>query len=201
MQSLTIYLQGMGTGLGLIVAIGAQNAFVLTQGIRGRFALPVIAICIICDAALIAAGIAGMGTLISSHTLLGQIMAVAGAIFLGWYGLRSFRAAASGQHLDIQTDAEQSLGKVLLHTLAVTLLNPHVYLDTMIMLGGIANRFSAPWTFGLGAMSGSVIWFCALGLGGRLLASVFYSARAWQILDILVGSTMWIIAASLLMTF
>ncbi len=200
MQNIVTFMQGLGTGLGLIVAIGAQNAFVLSQGIRGRYALPVVLVCIVCDALLIVAGVAGMGALIGLHPLLGTLMTIGGALFLFWYGLRSFRAAFAGGHLEAVELADEGLGAVIMQTLAVTLLNPHVYLDTLMLMGGISSRFEEPWIFGGGAVTASCLWFVLLGLSGRLLAPVFRSERAWRVLDLLIGLTMWGIAASLILS-
>lgn len=194
------FLQGAGVGGGLIVAIGAQNAFVLSQGVRRNHPLPVALLCGFCDATLILLGISGVGSLVASNPLLGQIAAWGGALFLLWYGIRSLQSALRGGTLDVDNNSTPSLRAVLGATLAVTLLNPHVYLDTLVLLGGISGQFPAAerYLFGAGAMTASFLWFLLLSLGAGLMAPLFRRPIAWRILDSLVFLTMWSIGLSLL---
>lgn len=194
------FIQGFGMGGGLIVAIGAQNAFVLTQGVRRNYHLHVALICAFSDALLISLGVLGMGTAVASSPELARWMGWGGAAFLAWYGFGSFRSAVRGGHLDTQDGQALPLRAVVLTTLAVTYLNPHAYLDTLVLVGGTSGQFEGMgrYLFGAGAVTASFTWFFTLTLGGRLLAPVFTRPMAWRVLDTLVGLTMWIIAASLL---
>jgi len=196
---LTAFFQGLGTGAGLIIAIGAQNAFVLSQGVRRNHFLTVPLICSLCDTLLIVAGVSGFGTIVASHPALSRGAALGGAIFLFAYGLKAFRSALRSSGLTTGDFVQHSRGRVILATLAVTLLNPHVYIDTVILLGGISGRFSGSgrYLFGFGAMTASFLWFFALSLGGRLLAPLLSRPLTWKILDSLVGLVMWAISASL----
>ena len=193
------FIQGAGVGGGLIMAIGAQNAFVLSQGVRRNHPLSIALLCGFCDAALILIGVSGVGTLVASNPLLGKIAAWGGALFLLWYGMRSLQSALRGGGLEAHDSAKQSLRAALGATLAVTLLNPHVYLDTLVLLGGISGQFPASERilFGAGAMTASFAWFFALSLGAGLLAPLFRRPIAWRILDSLVFFTMWSIGLSL----
>ncbi|MBU0943194.1 MAG: LysE/ArgO family amino acid transporter [Proteobacteria bacterium] len=196
---ITPFIQGFGSGGGLIVAIGAQNAFVLSQGVRGNYHLVIALICILCDSIFIIAGIAGVGASISAHPSLSQWLTWGGAGFLFIYGWNSLRSALQGGRLDPNEQAVRSLGSAIITTLAVTLLNPHFYLDTVVLLGSISSQFQGEnrlW-FGAGAVSASILWFTCLSLGGRMLAPVFRKQLSWRILDSLVCATMWIIAISL----
>ncbi|MBU0962158.1 MAG: LysE/ArgO family amino acid transporter [Proteobacteria bacterium] len=195
-----VFLKGFGIGGGLIVAIGAQNAFVLSQGIKKNHYIIIPLICCLCDIILIAIGIMGVGAAVAANHLLSQIATFGGALFLFWYGLNSFRSAFQGGVLKPEGELIPSFQSALLTTLAITLLNPHVYLDTVILLGGISGQFEGRkrLLFGAGAMAASVIWFFTLSLGGQLLAPLFRNITSWRILDSLVGLTMWTIAGSLL---
>lgn len=197
---MTPYLQGMGMGGGLIVAIGAQNAFVLTQGVRGNHALAVALLCIACDFALIGLGVGGVGAAVAASPLLARGAAWGGALFLAWYGLGAFRSARRGGELRAQGGGGETLGRTLALTLAVTLLNPHVYLDTVVLMGSVSGRFpgAGRYLFGLGAATASTLWFLGLSLGGRLLAPLFARPVTWRVLDVAVGLTMWTLAASLI---
>lgn len=197
----TPFLQGFGASGGLIVAIGAQNAFVLSQGVRGNHHLAIAAICILCDAVLITAGIAGVGTIVKNNPSVAQWISWGGAGFLFVYGCNSLRSALKGGSLKPSDQAIQSLGAAIMTTLAVSLLNPHVYLDTVILLGGISSRFQGLnlLLFWSGSVLASVLWFLGLSLGGRMLAPLFQKRLSWQILDTLVCATMWIIAVTLVL--
>jgi len=196
-----VFIQGFGIGGGLIVAIGAQNAFVLSQGVRRSYPLTIALICSLCDAALILLGIAGVGGLVAGNPLLGQITAWGGAAFLVWYGALSLRSAIKGGTLEADGGCTSSLRAVVTTTLALTLLNPHVYLDTLVLLGSISGQFAGAqrWLFGVGAISASFLWFFSLSLGAGLLAPLFRKKIAWRILDGMVCLVMWSIAASLVL--
>jgi L-lysine exporter family protein LysE/ArgO len=197
---LLTFLTGMGTGGGLIIAIGAQNAFVLSQGVRKNHYILIPLICAVCDAILVAVGVAGFGSFIASSKVLSQVAGIGGAVFLFCYGIRSFRSALKGERLESDQKGETSLKAAVLTTLAVTLLNPHVYIDTILLLGSIAGQFQAPGhlIFGAGAAAASFIWFFALSLGSSLLAPLFKKELSWRILDSLVGMIMWAVAISVL---
>lgn len=198
---ITTFFTGFGTGAGLIIAIGAQNAFVLSQGIRKKNIFLIPLICAICDAILILAGVAGMGTLIERSPFLIRAASWGGASFLFFYGLRSFKSAYKNQGgLDKRGEKDQSRGQIILMTLAITLLNPHVYLDTVVLLGSMSGTFPGMgrYYFGIGALTASFIWFFSLSLGAVKLAPLFRKARTWQILDVLIGIIMWIIAFKLI---
>jgi L-lysine exporter family protein LysE/ArgO len=198
---ITPFFYGFGTGIGLIVAIGAQNAFVLSQGIRRSHHFSIALICIICDTIFISAGVIGFGTAVSTNPTLSQVVAWGGAGFLFFYGWGSFRSALKGGSLNTNDRTEMSLRAAIVTTLAVTLLNPHFYLDTVIILGSVSSRFQGQnlLYFWIGAVSASTLWFISLSLGGQMLAPVFQRQIAWRILDSLVCTTMWAIAVSLIM--
>jgi L-lysine exporter family protein LysE/ArgO len=191
--------QGFLLGLSLIVAIGAQNAFVLRQGLLRRHVLAVCLICALSDALLIAAGVAGFGALVERLPALPRVMAWLGAAFLFWYGLTRFREALHPAGLRAAEEGAVSLRAAAATCLAFTWLNPHVYLDTVVLLGGIATRFagSARLAFGVGAVVASFLFFFALGYGARLLAPWFARPGAWRVLDTAVGLTMWLLALKL----
>ncbi|MCP4670206.1 MAG: amino acid transporter [Desulfobacula sp.] len=197
---ITPFIQGFGTGGGLIVAIGAQNAFVLSQGVRRNHHFIIALICIICDAVFITAGVAGFGTAVSTNPALYQWVAWGGSGFLFFYGLRSLCSAIRGGSMDISDQSAQTLRAAILTTLAVTLLNPHFYLDTVILLGSVSGQFhgESRLYFWVGAVSASTLWFISLCLGGQMLAPLFKKQISWRILDSLVCATMWTIAVSLL---
>lgn len=194
------FLQGMGTGAGLIIAIGAQNAFVLSQGVRKQHNWLVALICSFCDALLIFLGAAGVGTAVASSPMLREIAGWGGAMFLGYYGWRALQRARDAGTLQTTETVYTSRLAVISATLAVTLLNPHVYLDTLVLLGGISGQFSGNgrYLFAGGASSASFLWFYGLSLCGVILAPLFKSRVAWRILDGLVCLTMWGIAIQLL---
>lgn len=198
---LTPFIQGFGASGGLIVAIGAQNAFVLSQGVRGNHPLAIAMICILCDSILITTGIAGVGTIVNGNPSVAQWISWGGAGFLFVYGCNSLRSAFTGGSLKTSDQAIQSLGAAILTTLAVSLLNPHVYLDTVVLLGGISSRFQGEnlLLFWAGSVLASILWFLCLSLGARMLAPLFQKKLSWLILDTLVCLTMWAIALTLIM--
>lgn len=201
--TLVAFAQGVGLGGGLIIAIGAQNAYVLRQGLRREFALSVATICFLCDVALIALGAGGFGSLVAAFPALTRIAAWGGAAFLAWYGFRALRSALAPGALEADGAARApSRSRAVFTALALSLLNPHVYLDTVVLIGGIAGQYAAatrPW-FAAGAMSASLLWFYGLALGARRLAPLFKKPAAWRILDLVICAVMWSIAASLLRT-
>jgi L-lysine exporter family protein LysE/ArgO len=175
----------------LIAAIGAQNAFVLRQGIRREHVLPVIAMCTVSDIALIAAGIAGVGALINAHPSAVTVATFGGALFLFGYGLLAARRAWRPSALTPSQAAPARLAEVLVTCAAMTFLNPHVYLDTVVLLGALANEHhDGRWLFGVGAVTASAVWFAGLGLGARRLAGLFATPTTWRVLDGLIAVTM-----------
>lgn len=197
---LTVFAQGFALSAGLIMAIGAQNVFVLTQGARGHRPWLVAGVCTACDGLLIALGVGGVGSLAAASPVVSGLLALAGAVFLAVYGLRALKSAWSGESLGLDQDAAKPpVRAILLAALGVSLLNPHALLDTVVLIGGLASRLDADGrlSFGLGAVSASACWFFALSLGGRLLAPVLRSPRAWRVLDTAVCLTMWSLAAGI----
>lgn len=195
------YLQGFGVGAGLIIAIGAQNAFVFAQGVRRNHSGAIALTCSLCDAALIAAGVAGVGTAVAASPELGHWAALGGAAFLGWCGLGALRSMLRGGRLNPEGETATTLRAALAATLAVTLLNPHVYLDTVVMLGAVSGQYPGQgrYAFGAGAATASFAWFFTLALGGRALAPLFTRPAAWRTLDAAVCATMWTIGATMAM--
>jgi L-lysine exporter family protein LysE/ArgO len=195
-----VAVQGLALGLGLIVAIGAQNAFVLRQGLRREHVGAVVLFCAVADAVLIAAGVLGMAQALGESPRLARALALAGAVFLALYGWRALQRARQPQQL--QTSAGGNAmrqGAVLAQAAAFTLLNPHVYLDTVLLVGSIGAQqpLALRGWFIAGASSASILWFGALGYGARWLAPMFARPRAWQVLDGLIGLTMAVLAAML----
>ncbi len=197
-------LLGFATGFSLILAIGAQNAFVLRQG--GLLRQHVFWLCLFCatsDALLIAAGgVAGFAALVNALPALPMVMSLAGSAFLIVYGLTRFREAWAGGDYAMQIEGQgRSLSKTIAIAAAFTWLNPHVYLDTLGLIGAVSTGFAAgalKWAFGIGAVLSSFTFFFSLGYGARLLAPIMQSPRAWRVLDVIIGLVMWAIAAKLL---
>jgi L-lysine exporter family protein LysE/ArgO len=198
-QVLFAMAAGFGTGLSLIVAIGAQNAFVLRQGIR-RDAVPaVVSICAASDAVLIALGVAGVGSVVHRWPVALTAVAIVGGAFLIGYGLLAARRVFRPSAMVVHGPATGSRRRAVLACLTMTWLNPHVYLDTVLLLGSVAATHGAlRWNFGLGAALASVCWFAALGFGARLLTGFFARAASWRALDGLVAATMIAVGAMLL---
>ncbi|MFJ7751537.1 LysE/ArgO family amino acid transporter [Arthrobacter sp. NPDC097144] len=195
----SIWSTGLLTGLGLIVAIGAQNAFVLRQGIRREHIAAVVVLCAVSDAVLILAGTAGIGALVENFPRILDLLRWGGAAYLTWFAVRSFISAAKPSALTGQ--APRSRGSVISTTLALTFLNPHVYLDTVVLLGSLANQYgeAARWIFAAGAVMGSILWFTGLGYGARALSGPLSRPRTWQVLDLLIGVVMLVLALKLVL--
>lgn len=191
---------GFFLGLTLIVAIGAQNAFILRQGLRREHVLPLVVFCAAADALLVAAGVGGMAAVLAGRPLLARGLAIGGALFLAAYGLAALWRARRAQSLEAAANgAGMPLGAALAQAAAFTLLNPHVYLDTVVLVGSIGAQQpgSLKGWFVAGASLASALWFAGLGFGARLLAPVFARPRAWQVLDCLIGAVMLGLAALL----
>jgi L-lysine exporter family protein LysE/ArgO len=207
---------GLLTGLSLIVAIGAQNAYLLRQGLRRSHVGPVVAVCALSDFALIVAGVSGIGVIVTHAGWALVVVRWLGAAFLTWYGLSSaWRARRPAAGLAATRPGQPGVpgdlargsveggstdrGSVVRRAVALTWLNPHVYLDTVLLLGSVAATHgpSGRWWFAVGACVASAIWFTGLGFGARLLAPLLASPRAWQVLDLLIAATMLVIAVKL----
>ncbi|NEB76950.1 LysE family transporter [Streptomyces sp. SID14478] len=190
--SLSAAAAGFGTGLSLIVAIGAQNAFVLRQGIRRDAVLAVVGICALSDALLIALGVGGVGAVVVAWPQAVTAVGLIGGAFLLCYGaLAARRMLKPAGTLRAEGEAGGTRRRAVLTCLAMTWLNPHVYLDTVLLLGSVAaGRGALRWDFGVGAALASLVWFAALGFGARLLGRFFAKASAWRVLDGLVAATM-----------
>jgi L-lysine exporter family protein LysE/ArgO len=183
----------------LIAAIGAQNSFVLRQGLRREHVMAIVAFCALADLALISAGVAGLAAVLGAAPMLTLALTIGGTLFLLWYGLGALRRACRPQSLRMAGSTRVSLRGAVAQAAAFTFLNPHVYLDTVLLMGSMGARQppdSRMW-FVSGAALASGTWFAALGFGARLLAPVFSRPRAWQALDILIGATMLLLAAGL----
>ncbi|TCD14272.1 LysE/ArgO family amino acid transporter [Oricola cellulosilytica] len=192
-------LSGFFLGASLIIAIGAQNAFILRQGLLREHVFILCLICALSDALLIALGVAGFGSLIATSETAIRLVTWAGAAFLTVYGLIALRRAWRPHALRAEKDGHTPLATAVAICLSFTFLNPHVYLDTVVLLGGISAGFEgqARLAFGTGAVLASFVWFYALGYGARLLQPVFAKPRAWQVLDLLIAFVMFALAVSL----
>ena len=193
-------VSGLGLGLALIVAIGAQNAFVLRQGLRGEHVLAVVAVCAVSDLVLITAGVAGTGVLLDRVSAAVTVLRWAGAAFLlGYAALDARRALRPAGALLAEAARRTPLLPTVLTASALTWLNPHVYLDTVVLLGSVAAaQGELRWHFGAGAAAGSLLWFAALGVGARFLRPVFAQPTAWRVLDAGIALVMAVLAVGLL---
>lgn len=204
-MSASVFLQGFATCAALIIAIGAQNAFVLRQGIKREHVFVVALMCSLSDAFLVSLGVAGLGTLVQQNPLLLSIAKYGGATFLFVYGFfaakRAWRPSGEGLSISGGAVAPTSLKKTVLACLAFTYLNPHCYLDTVVLMGSLSSQFEGDlrWAFAVGAVSASFVWFFSLAYGARLLAPAFAEPGAWRVLDAIIAIVMWGIALSLLM--
>ncbi|MCC9622723.1 LysE/ArgO family amino acid transporter [Thalassospira sp. MA62] len=194
------YATGFGIGGSLIIAIGAQNAFVLGQGLRRNHPVLVAFVCALCDALLIACGVGGLGALIASYPALTTLAAWGGGVFLLYYGFGAFCRLFQSETLSEQNPSAKGWRAIVLTTLAVTLLNPHVYLDTVVMLGGIGGQFPLDERLGfaLGAMTASFVWFFTIALGAAWLAPLVARPITWNLIDAVTGTVMWLVAYQLL---
>jgi len=191
-------IPGFLTGLSLIIAIGAQNAFVIRQGLLRQHVLLIVAICAISDAALIFLGTGGLGTLIQSKPSLLEFIRWFGVIYLSWFGIKSLRSAFKNQSLDAGEGSAITKSKIIGTCLALTFLNPHVYLDTVILLGSIANQFEDDrWFFALGGSIASATWFSTIGFGARAASRFMSKPIFWKILDSIISLIMFTIAITL----
>lgn len=199
---LNTYLQGFGIGLGLILAIGAQNAFVLKQGLKKQHVFWLCLVCALSDSMLILFGVLGFSKIILLYPNLVVIAKYLGALFLLFYGAQHFyQAFKVQQYLQPSENQETKLLPMIMICLALTWLNPHVYLDTVVLIGTVSTQFPTTQIyFALGAMTASWVFFYSLGYGARLLLPLFQQARSWQILDFLIACMMWGIAISLLLS-
>ena len=190
------FLTGLTLGASLIVAIGAQNAFVLRQGLRREHVAPVVAVCVLLDIVLMSAGVAGLGAAVTAQPRLLEAATLGGAFMLAWYALAAFRRAVHPHTLQARPGGgPQPVGRVVAQVLGISLLNPHVYLDTVLLVGSIGARQAAGTqaAFLIGSGLASSLWFVLLGFGARALAPLFARETAWRVLDGAVGATMgWI---------
>ncbi|MGP9798821.1 LysE/ArgO family amino acid transporter [Halomonas sp. 86] len=193
------YSNGLLVGMGLIMAIGAQNAFVLSQSLRREHHIPVALLCIVCDAVLVTAGVFGLANLLAQNPLLLAIARWGGTAFLLWYASQALRRAWRPNALEAGGTPPRSLTAVILATLAVTLLNPHVYIDTVLLIGSLGAQQSIPGAYAMGAASGSALWFTALALGAAWLAPWLSRPFTWRLIDIGVAMMMLTIAIQLMM--
>lgn len=193
------FFSGFSIGLSLILAIGAQNAFVLKQGLLRKHVFLVCLICALSDAILITLGVMGFGEIVLAYPWIELFSKYAGAFFLISYGLISLYSSVKNTHNLIPSkDSKDSISSTVITCLAFTWLNPHVYLDTVIMLGSISTQFSETHLFGLGAITASFAFFFSLGFGASRLTSYFEKPRTWQILEVCIGATMIILGINLL---
>lgn len=192
------FLPGFFTGLSLIIAIGAQNAFVIRQGLTRRHVFTVVAICTIIDASLIALGIGGLGAAIASLPWLLEVIRWFGVAYLTWFGIKSLISATKNQTMDAAGVESKSAGKVITTVLAMSLLNPHVYLDTVIFVGGVGNTFGDNrWFFAYGAMLASLVWFTSIGYGAKAASRFMSKPVFWKVLDGIIAAIMFTLAITL----
>jgi L-lysine exporter family protein LysE/ArgO len=191
-------LPGFLTGLSLIIAIGAQNAFVLRQGLTRKYIIPVVLICSLSDALLITLGTAGLGALIQTLPLLLEILRWLGVGYLTWFGISAVRKVLAKDTLQVSDESSVSFKRTILMTLGFTYLNPHVYLDTVIFVGSLANQFGEnKWSFALGAVCASFFWFFSLGFTASKMAVLMAKPMFWKILDIFIAAVMFSLAINL----
>jgi L-lysine exporter family protein LysE/ArgO len=192
------FLPGFFTGLSLIIAIGAQNAFVIRQGLTKRYVFTVVAFCTVIDATLIALGIGGLGAAIGSLPWLLEVIRWLGVAYLTWFGIKSLISATKTQSLDPTGVESKSAGKVITTVIAMSLLNPHVYLDTVIFVGGVGNTFGDNrWFFAYGAMLASLVWFTSIGYGAKAASRFMSKPLFWKVLDGLIAVIMFTLAVTL----
>lgn len=192
------YWSGLGAGISLIMAIGAQNAFIIRQALTRQHVFLIVIFASVADALLIAAGTAGLGAVIQAAPLALEFIRWFGVLYLLWFAFNSVRNAFKGEALETSGEAQRSVKKVIATIAGLTFLNPHVYLDTVIFLGAIGNQFSADkWTFAFGAMTGSLVWFFSIGYGAKSLSRYMSKPIFWKVLDLVIAAIMIVIAAML----
>lgn len=193
------FLTGFAMSAALIMAIGSQNLFVLRQGLKREHVGPIVLFCGCADAILIAAGVGGVGAILAALPQLTLALTVGGALFLGWYGFKAFQRMMSPEAMSVSAQGGVTLGRAMAATAGFTFLNPHVYLDTVLLMGaaGSAHAPALRPVFVAGAATASIAWFAALGYGARILTPLFARPTSWRILDAIVGCTMFALAASL----
>lgn len=201
-NSVTPFISGFALSAALIMAIGAQNLFVLRQGLKGEHVGPIVLFFGLSDALLITAGVSGVGAFLAAVPELTTILTIGGALFLGWYGITALRRMTSASAVSVAATEGHSLRRVMVTGAAFTFLNPHVYLDTVLLMGTAASAQpeASRTVFALGAVIASVVWFATLGYGARLLQPVFTRPSAWRFLDAVVGIVMLGLSGSLLMS-
>ena len=194
-------LAGFLSGATLIIAIGAQNAYVLRQGLRREYVLPIVLVCAISDIVLITVGVAGLGALVSAAPVVLEIVKWVGAAFLVGYAIFAIRRAARPQALVPDAGGGASLAKAVITAVALTWLNPHVYLDTVVLLGSLSTSHGPDgrWWFAAGAAAASILWFTGLGFGARLLGRLFARPASWRVLDLVIAAVMLGLAVKLLL--
>ena len=198
---LSTFIQGFILSAGLIIAIGSQNAFVLKQGLLKQSVSYVVFICFICDVLLMSVGLFGFGSAVAQFPLLTKLLTVGGFVFLFFYGLLSFiRAYKGGNSLELSSLNKKSTFSIIVTTFAVTLLNPHVYLDTVVVMGSIGANLNLQekYYFLFGALIASFSWFGLLGYGSAFFQKFFMHNKTWQVLDLMIGVIMWFLAFNLL---
>ena len=196
---LNVALTGFGTGLALIVAIGAQNAFVLRQGIKGERVLPIVLTCLASDVVAITAGVAGLGFVLERWPGLLPVAQVLGGVYLLAFGIHAALRAWRPKAMEAGTGSTMGVRTAVLTALALTWLNPHFYLDATLMLGTVANSFGAQrWWFLVGALTASAAWFFSLGYGARLLRPLFARPNSWRVLDGGIAAVMGVLGVTLL---
>jgi len=194
----TAYFQGFTMMASLIVAIGLQNAFVLRQGVKHQDVFLTVTICFLCDALLISIGAAGLGALFSSSHILALVISFGGCAFLVAYAIRALHAAKKTKGLDLKSAEKVSRANIILASFAVSLLNPHAILDTIVLVGGLAARYedTARYMCALGAITASCIWFYSIGYGAKKLAPFLSKPKIWRIVDLIIGLMMLVLAFS-----
>lgn len=197
---MTAFISGFYASAGLITAIGAQNAFVLSNGVKKNHHFKIAAVCAFFDIFFITLGVGGVGTFVSGNDMLIKYTTWGGAVFLFVYGFKSLISAFKEKSMELSDSSEKGLSKLIMATVAVTVLNPHVYLDTVVLLGGISTKFGdGRYLFGLGASLASVLWFFILVTFSSMMADLFKKPAVWRALDVFVCVSMWGVAASLVL--
>lgn len=195
------FISGFYASAGLLTAIGAQNAFVLSNGVKKNHHFKIAVICALFDVLFIMLGVGGIGSFVAGNDMLIKYSAWGGALFLFVYGLKSLISAFKEKSMEMNNETESGLSKLIMATVAVTVLNPHVYLDTIVLLGGISAKFEGDgrYLFGMGASLASIVWFFTLVTFSSMMAELFKKPAVWRALDVFVCVSMWGVAASLVL--